>query len=89
MSQLLAREAPSSPDDDATAPTHPREKYGCHRTQRVIPGVTPATDPERWLKRARGRTFSQGKKRRGVVSKPGQQGRGVGMLVLRLELAIM
>ena len=31
----------------------------------VIPGVTPAPDPERWLKKSERSTFGQGKKRKG------------------------
>ena len=31
----------------------------------VIPGVTPAPDPERWLKKSERATYGQGKKRKG------------------------
>ena len=31
----------------------------------VIPGVTPAPDPERWLKKSERSTYGQGKRRKG------------------------
>jgi len=40
----------------------------------VIPGVTPAPDPERWLKKSERSTFSQGKRRKGAGGGGATQG---------------
>lgn len=49
----------------------PKKVRGSRVPPGVIPGVTPAPDPERWLKKSERSTFGQGRKRKGASGSGG------------------
>ena len=68
MHLASASAAPTQQSPDDSAIVNKVKKTRMKRVPKgVVPGVTPAPDPERWLKKSERSSFgSGGKKRRGV-----------------------